>query len=500
MFDAVDARSNMSPIGTSVPSLPPPNQPSLDHVYGESVDYWKFVNPLGRFLDLNLTEAGGQAEHAIKARGLAEAKEKDAKAAAVHAAVLAAQSATQVVATPPAFHSVPDAKPGDSKQPVMKVGFKRSLSSVLPPTTHSLLTAPIVSPVRSNSGPDLDLGMLGASASHFGTDVNDLQLDSIDDFDDLWGGGSSSTVNTTQAPTTSVTVQTSIVAASPAVSVPACSPAAFTPGITAVLSPDVPTPGVVATPHPTTPGFTGTGGNASGDESGVTNAPTPVAVKLDVYESDAPFNVDQILLPSPVTDIADDIVPKEWSNIPLDFGVVWGERGTLYGGKFVYHAAYSGRKRIARKRAAGDAEGSNKHVKLDVSESSDSESTSSGEDEEEEVIEDGEVLNGPGATTPMSGVVLTAIEPILPQNDVEADLALQLLVEGMTIGRGALLWMNEGNLTNGGRAYSLRPVFANKILQFLGTALADLFGNNNVDAATIRGPLTIEQMLDYNGS
>ncbi|KAJ3022259.1 UNVERIFIED_CONTAM: Mediator of RNA polymerase II transcription subunit 13-like [Siphonaria sp. JEL0065] len=158
--------------------------------------------------------------------------------------------------------------------------------------------------------------------------------------------------------------------------------------------------------------------------------------------------------------------------------------------------------------------------------------------EEDEVLEDGEVghpvpglelpphpqprvnsslvgtpnaINSPASTT--AAMTRISSERIVAKNEAEATMALQILADSMTIGRG-YMWsrapMCYSSSLEEACGKSLRPLFENRMLHFLGSVVSDLFGGgasavggssaggSGDSSSGVRGPLSIEQMFDFS--
>ncbi|KAJ3073270.1 Mediator of RNA polymerase II transcription subunit 13-like [Podochytrium sp. JEL0797] len=288
------------------------------------------------------------------------------------------------------------------------------------------------------------------------------------------------------------------------------------------------------------------------------------------FDPNLPFNIASILIPpatatdpkrrqdngtendpnSPID--AGVLLPDCWRRVDLDFGLVWSRardsatEGTGVvkygvGGTYVYRMGGT------RKRGASKMEERSKFMRVGEEEGSEdgSEESSGSESsgdlmegvvegvvgeggggdmmEEEEVLEDGEVVHPVGVQAGVGGGLVgkEVVDAgmggglIVARGEEEALLAVQIRVESMTIGRGSV-WNVGGSGGAGSTAVaaqeasllSLRPAFDNRLFQFFGTTLCDLFGSSSSSAAagsagvgdvmSVRGPLTIEQMFDFN--
>ncbi|KAI9329400.1 hypothetical protein BDR26DRAFT_726716 [Obelidium mucronatum] len=542
----------------------------------DSIDFWRYTDPYYRIFDLSLGD-GSSVDTTIKSAELLEAK--------------------------PVLQKLPVA------QAAQTVVSKPIVSTIIPTIGAPAQSQSTSSPIRA--GTDLDLTVHMGNGRNGSADFSGLELDDVGDDD--WGffqakpataaPAVSSTSTTTAVGGTVVSgVGSALNEASPAVSLPACSPAAVTPGLTTILSPIPFTPNygntsitsaaiaVQPTPDPTTPGVFAVSdeleptiqtamehSDASPLNASLSSSTLPQP-SHELHQHGAPFNVQSILIPSDESNSRiekEDLLPDCWRSLDLDFSLVWDRPSTTTttattttatatrhhrepkygaGGKYVYQ---KGRKRAAA--ASSSSSGARKHMRMDDSdsdESSDGSESSSGsdcgsqcssdaiklhskhpnkngsaqsgtamteegEEEEEEVLEDGEVEHPVGR----SATRVPKQEPkaeevramkIVPKNEAEAVLALQIMVDSMTVGRGSI-WMDswEHFVTSPQDSdLPLRPALENRLFNFLGSTLSNMFGgscsnphssavssggNSSVaDQTSMRGPLTIEQLFDFS--
>ncbi|KAJ3234654.1 mediator of RNA polymerase II transcription subunit 13 [Chytriomyces hyalinus] len=358
-------------------------------------------------------------------------------------------------------------------------------------------------------------------------------------------------------------------AASPPLPI-ACSPAAFTPGITTsgALSPEVPyTPNHHSTPHPhpipsfvpesATPGKTATASISAETPSQIqvetmpnTPAPTTSITHHDSLMTSPKFIPESLVIIYPTSDAKTDsaslsdeteLVPQQWQAMQMDFKAVWGDRGTRYGTVYKYVLADTANDQTPshlegstrRKRALNEIHNSpespmRKHARFEKDESDSDDDSDSSEsddedeimkgpnDEDEEVLEDGEVMAGGGGSGHATAAAAAASSvaasfSVDRESELKTALALQLMVEGMTVGRGSTCFSDGIVRTHGNsvetsvltrrKENSLKPVFAHRILQFLSSTLSQVFAGSALgatDSVSIRGPLTLEQVFDYN--
>ncbi|KAJ3291343.1 Mediator of RNA polymerase II transcription subunit 13-like [Rhizoclosmatium sp. JEL0117] len=542
------------------------------------IDFWRYMNPYQRLLESGLGD-GGAVEQAIRNKEATEA----------------ARNAQPKPIPPPA-----------PQHPSTTVNNARPIVTI--PT---VLAPPQAQPSPTRASTDLDL-TLHFSKGNGSDDFKGLELDDVGENDwDFFQEEKPTVVPVpvkqaapaTPAPiplpststSTPAATFTSIVgaAASPAISLPACSPAAaVTPGITTILSPMPFTPNypnhpsslhmstaVQPTPDPTTPGVFAIAEDSTIEHSHAMqhHHPPPTSAstlpieqpssETSLSSSKHPFDVSSLVrhiqTRAEIEAESRRIVPEAWRTVNLDFGVVWkpGDAASTSttskygeGGKYVYQCVAA-----MRKRAGTDTDrGGGKHRRVEVQ--SDSGSSSSGDDdssdedssgedeegevvesgrggggddmmEEDEVLEDGEVMhlqqlqqqqgrpNDLGAIRSAVGGVAgtvsgSSLGRVVPKSEAESQLALQIMVESMTVGRGSVwttaAYNNSGALMHEAFVNSLKPAFENRLFQFFGSVLSDLFagmglsgtsggvGSGGVgEPSTVRGPLTIEQIYDY---
>ncbi|KAJ3139752.1 mediator of RNA polymerase II transcription subunit 13 [Physocladia obscura] len=507
---------------------------------GDSVDYWRYINPYYRLIDLNLADAG-HLEQIIRSKELQDIKALEQQK------LLSQREQNEKL----------------QKRKRSKLIFHNSGASVAstPPLIVPSLSANETKGQSSlkgmNTETDLNLGNLN-NGRHT-TDLTGLQLDDIGDDD--WGffetPAPAPKSSATAIPGTSITVTA---AASPAFSLPACSPAAFTPGATtglAGLSPVPFTPNyslnhavpsssmtiVQPTPDPTTPGVFGASSTGSEDVAmpDAANNQDLDSTLADANDSMKIFNVMSLLRENNRVssfDESDDestALPDRWKCLNLDFNVVWEETnpsmlrkyGSDIGAKYIYKVQEERKRRISCVSVIDDS--GLKHVKInlrDESESdneSDSNSSSSGNaselcesikmggkmgkqagekyDEEEEVLEAGEILNVYGENEHIQALSWT------PRTDEEFLLSRQIMVDEMTVGRG-YLWMNFSKArfffsNKSSKSTNFAPAFESRMIHVFNSALSEIFhsgvgGVAFIDQNVVRGPLTIENMFDYN--
>ncbi|KAJ3348236.1 hypothetical protein HDU83_001423 [Entophlyctis luteolus] len=507
------------------------------------------TNSVHRLFEMTLMD-GGTCEHAIRSKETPETLNPDV---------------------------VPKLEQVERKQ--KKTVAKQPASNIIPTVPNPTLAPPAneskkpvdVSPLLRNSD-DLAFN-LGSKGS---TDLAGLELDDIGDNDwDFFAA---------KPPPSQTTAVTAASAASPALSVPACSPAAativaFTPG-GAVMSPapftpgysvyatnnasiHVPQPqpqyqvghsrdfrqseslpsgftGVQPTPDPTTPGCgvlslglgLGAVGGGGAEDAFMDDAAGSSTLAVANEETgnngssaDA-FDVQALLSRRRPLDNAGGesdvlrLLPENWRGFSLAFRPVWnstnesGHTGSSKygaagaGAKYEYTCTSILRKKQGRPLAGDDSSpqpakrtrvlasdtvqrsGPGTSLTPSSAHSTDSEESSPVEDEEE-ILEDGEVM--------MLGSTAQAISRpncLLPKNDIEAELALRLMVWDSTIcrrsvwgGNGRHLSLNEDIL----------PVVEHRLFNVVASVLEELFARSKTgDPGILRGPLTLEQISDYN--
>ncbi|KAJ3387160.1 hypothetical protein HDU84_001010 [Entophlyctis sp. JEL0112] len=507
------------------------------------------TNSVHRLFEMTLMD-GGTCEHAIRSKETPETLNPDV---------------------------VPKLEQVERKQ--KKTVAKQPASNIIPTVPNPTLAPPAneskkpvdVSPLLRNSD-DLAFN-LGSKGS---TDLAGLELDDIGDNDwDFFAA---------KPPPSQTTAVTAASAASPALSVPACSPAAativaFTPG-GAVMSPapftpgysvyatnnvsiHVPQPqpqyqvghsrdfrqseslpsgftGVQPTPDPTTPGCgvlsmglgLGAVGGGGAEDAFMDDAASSSTLAVANEETgnngssaDA-FDVQALLSRRRPLDNAGGesdvlrLLPDNWRGFSLAFRPVWnstnesGHTGSSKygaagaGAKYEYPCTSILRKKQGRPLAGDDSSpqpakrsrvlasdtvlrnGPGTSLTPSSAHSTDSEESSPVEDEEE-ILEDGEVM--------MLGSTAQAISRpncLLPKNDIEAELALRLMVWDSTIcrrsvwgGNGRHLSLNEDIL----------PVVEHRLFNVVASVLEELFARSKTgDPGILRGPLTLEQISDYN--